>query len=325
MKQFVLIYISLILLVTEGVSQGSFAPEVGVAGSTAIYKDSSVFIGWATSCLVNRGPQNILDLSLGLANSGTPSNATGYSGQNGTVSLGDGGSAILEFQHPIVNGQGPDFAVFENAFNDYFLELAFVEVSTDGFNYVRFPSFSETQTTTQIGGFDQLDPTNIHNLAGKYKVNYGTPFDLEDLIDSSLIDINNINYVKIIDVIGIINDANTTFDSDNNMINDPYPTPYPTSGFDLESIGVIHQFVTISEKDDFSFKIYPNPSKGKLHIENYKAKKINIKIIDQIGRVVYFSKQKNSSIDLNLEIPKGIYILSLSTNCNSYNKRIVID
>lgn len=324
MKLF-LLYISTLLIFSKAYSQGSYPPEAGLVGSTAIHKDSSIFTGWATECTVNRGPQNILDLSLGLASSGSPNDATGHSGQNGTVSLGDGGSAILEFEHPIINGQGPDFAVFENAFNHYFLELAFVEVSTDGINYVRFPSYSETPTNNQVGGFDQLDPTYIHNLAGKYKVNYGTPFDLEDLIDSSLIDINNINYIKVVDVIGIINNSNTTFDVYNNMINDPHPTPYSTSGFDLESVGVIHQFVNIIEKDIFSFKIYPNPSRGIINIENPTTKEVCIKVIDQIGKVVYFNQTKNDNINFNLQIPKGIYIVSISNDLDIYNKKIVIE
>jgi hypothetical protein len=32
------------------------------------------------------------------------------------VSLGDSGIAIATFAHPIYNGSGPDFAVFENGF-----------------------------------------------------------------------------------------------------------------------------------------------------------------------------------------------------------------
>jgi len=59
---------------------------------------------------------------------------------------------------------GFDFAVFENSFNDSFLELAFVEVSSDGINFVRFPATSNTQTDVQITGFGTIDPTYINNL-----------------------------------------------------------------------------------------------------------------------------------------------------------------
>jgi hypothetical protein len=115
------------------------------------------------------------------------------------------GSAILTFQNPISNGTGFDFAIFENSFNDVFLELAFVEVSSDGVNYIRFPATSNTQTTTQIGPFDNTgDATKLNNLSGKYRAQYGTPFDLQELTGNPLLNINAITHIKIIDVVGSI-------------------------------------------------------------------------------------------------------------------------
>src|ERR1700761_645592 len=122
-----------------------YAPQAGLPGSTAIGAASSVFVGWATQCSVTRGLMNIADPSLGYASAGDSSLGTGPA--NGyTVSLGDSGIAVLTFAHPIYNGAGPDFAVFENGFlnatNDSqaFLELGFVEVSSDGVNFTRFPA-----------------------------------------------------------------------------------------------------------------------------------------------------------------------------------------
>ena len=36
-----------------------FAPEAGVAGTTAIHCDSSAFVAWATGCTIERGPIQI--------------------------------------------------------------------------------------------------------------------------------------------------------------------------------------------------------------------------------------------------------------------------
>ncbi|MDA3833964.1 MAG: hypothetical protein PF495_11260, partial [Spirochaetales bacterium] len=58
------------------------------------------------------------------------------------VSLGRGGSITMTFDPPVENGNGWDFAVFENAFNDYNLELAYVEVSSNGNDFVRFDTVS---------------------------------------------------------------------------------------------------------------------------------------------------------------------------------------
>lgn len=176
-----------------------FPGAVGTTGTTSIYKDSSAFISWATNCSVKRGYQDISNTSLGFANVGDSTMALGIAGSNGVVSLGDGGFAIVTFVNPITNGNGFDFAVFENSFSDVFLELAFVEVSSDGVNFFRFPATSNTQITTQIGPFDNTgDATKINNLAGKYRAQYGTPFDLQELIGLVGLDINNITHKKIL-------------------------------------------------------------------------------------------------------------------------------
>jgi hypothetical protein len=110
----------------------------------------------------------------------------------------------------------------------------------DGERFVRFPSVSLTPTDEQVDGFGSLDPTNIHNLAGKYRQGYGTPFDLEDLADSTGIDINNIRFVKIIDVVGCIQPEYASYDSEGNIVNDPWPTPFYSGGFDLDAVCVIN-------------------------------------------------------------------------------------
>lgn len=223
---------------------GSFCGAVGTEGCTAIKADSSAFVAWATGVSVTRGPKKISDPSLGVASTGADSNAIGMATLNDVfdvVSLGDGGSALVTFANPIRNGEGPDFAVFENGFSDNSLELAFVEVSSDGERFVRFPATCLTQTETQLGNAGQTDPTNLNNLAGKYRIGYGTPFDLEELRDSTGIDIDSIVYVRVVDVVGCIDPQYGTHDQYGNIINDPWPTPFESSGYDLTGVGVIYE------------------------------------------------------------------------------------
>ena len=113
----------------------------GIVGSShflAISYDNSAILGWATGCQVTRGYQDIAN-PIVLASYGTEQNVVGTASESTTdvVSLGDHGSAVLTFSTPIVNTTGYDFAVFENSLNDIFLELAFVEVSSDGIHYFR--------------------------------------------------------------------------------------------------------------------------------------------------------------------------------------------
>jgi hypothetical protein len=298
----------------------SFAPQVGFNGSKAIHKDSAVFVDWAKEITVNRGFKNIGIPSLGVVDFGTNENALNQAdGNPNIVSLGDNGIAIIQFNYPIVNGVGADFAVFENGFLKEesselaFLELAFVEVSTDGIEYVRFPSVSETPTTTQMDSFGFIDARYIHNLAGKYINNYGTPFDLSDLttlIANTSVDLNNINFIKIIDVIGTINSEFASYDSQNNIINDPFPTEFSSGGFDLDAIGVINN--TQNKIVNSGIFIYPNPSVNKITIltENQVIKELHLFSID--GKLIRKEKNKNS---LNLTyLEPSMYILSVKTD-----------
>lgn len=64
---------------------------------------------------------------------------------------------------------------------------------------------------------------------------------MQELTGIPQLNINSITHVKIIDVVGSINPTYGTHDKNNNIINDPWPTPFNSSGFDLDAIGVINQ------------------------------------------------------------------------------------
>ena len=293
-----------------------FSGPPGTSNSIAIHKDSSVFCNWAKYCIVQRGLKDISADSLGFADLGVDSNAVGAAG-NAVVSLGDGGSAILYFNPPITNGSGFDFAVFENSFSDFFLELAFVEVSSDGINFFRFPATSNMQNSQQIGPFDlQSEPEKINNLAGKFRALFGTPFDLEELSNSPGLDINFITHIKVIDVVGSINPVYASFDQNQQIINDPFPTPFSSSGFDLDAAGVIHQLQTglnENKNDTYTF-IYPNPVQKELVIEiknDFKIKELAInslferKTISMEGNKLDLSNLKNGYYFLEIKFYDG--------------------
>ncbi|MEA1948198.1 MAG: VPLPA-CTERM sorting domain-containing protein [Thermodesulfobacteriota bacterium] len=238
----------------------------------AIEATSSLIKGWATG-YVNYIP------APGLTSNSDPSKATGPYG-DGTVSLGDlnqaqieswvtnpqsnpgPGEITLTFSAPITNGPGFDFAVFENGFvfpsDPYlFAEVAYVEVSTDGVQFARFPN--DTQNDYGWEGdygrnFGGYDSTGFYNLVGKHAASYGTPFDLDDLLSHDLVlsgnvDLGIINYVKMFDIPGI-----GAFDSDGNSLGSPHPVftdsdgdpiydnwlTTGTGGLDLDAVGVIN-------------------------------------------------------------------------------------
>ncbi len=298
-----------------------YAPQQGLPGSTAISATSSVFVRWATQCSIKRGYIRIDSPSLGYTSYGDSSLALGAP-DHSVVSLGDSGVADLTFPGMIYDGPGPDFAVFENGFinpaNDSqaYLELAFVEVSSDGINYSRFPARSLTQVNTQIAGTGQYMYANLlNNLAGKYGAGYGTPFDLSELAGISGLDINNITHVRIVDVVGSIG-SHATHDSSGRVINDPFPTNFPTGGFDLDAVGVIHHLGTAQVSDlagGITLTTFPNPVTDKLF---YDIKGIAdgsaVSLTTISGVVVYQCAASSGKNWIDMEqYPTGMYYLVL--------------
>ncbi len=240
----------------------------GIVGGENVL--NPMFVGWATTVVsylpspgVQAGfsdPTRALGPASGdefdvvsLGDLATGSNPPA-NGEYGVIGTNAPGSIILGFSQAITNGVGADFAVFENGFisqytmpggyvaGQTFAELAYVEVSTNGVDFARFPSISLTPDL--VGAYGTIDPTNVYNLAGK-SINsdgqsWGTPFNLDDLLTDELVingvvDLSNILYIRLVDIPG-----NGAFeDSMGNPIYDAWVT-WGTGGFDLDAIGVIH-------------------------------------------------------------------------------------
>ena len=210
---------------------GIYAPAAGQAGSTAIHMNDPSFVGWATG-YENYGVGSNVD-AIWL----TPEKALGKAAGTSSdiVSLGRGGEITLTFGASIMDGPGWDFATFENSFNDTFLEFGYVEVSSNGTDFFRFGN--DSLTADPVGAFGTVDPTDITGYCSKYRQGYATPFDLNDLAGvSPLLDVKNVGYVKIVDIIG----DGTYVDTSGDVIYDLYPTE-GSAGVDLDAIGVINQ------------------------------------------------------------------------------------
>lgn len=314
------------LIFCFGTLTAQYAPAAGLPGTTAIYQDSLSIGAWAQSAQLHRSWMNIADTTLGLVSFGTTQSALGKA-DNDVVSLGDGGSIDLFFQSPIMNGPGWDFAVFENSFNGYFLELAFVEVSSDGIHFFRFPSHSLTNDSVQVGGFDSLQTTKINNLAGKYITQYGTPFDLEELKSQVGLNVNHIVSLRIIDVVGSLDTNFCSYDSQGRKINDPWPTPFPSGGFDLDAVGVHDTSVgwtSLSAKE--KLRIFPNPCQDFIQIQCNRKDYIHYKLMDLQGKVLMEGQTNEENYKISVQnFHSGVYILQLQNTDFHISKKIVIN
>jgi hypothetical protein len=214
------------------------APPGGTEGTTAIGGDDPLIEAWATG-VQSYEPGAGATVPQFMDPTAALGSAVGS--DLSVVALGDAGELTLSFEPPITDGDAWDFAVFENAFNDAFLELGFVEVSSDGTNFSRFDSAFRGEGPTSAGYAG--DATRSCGFAGTYSAKFGTPFDLEalrnqPLVRSGVVDLNAIRYVRVIDVVG---DGNTR-DSFGRPIFDPSPSS-PNAGFDANGVGVLHRAV----------------------------------------------------------------------------------
>lgn len=181
-------------------------------------------------------------------------------------SLGNGGSITLGFgdgspsERTISDGPGADFIVSENSFYDgedphrAFAELMWVEVSSDGANFARFPAYSGTPQA--VPAYGTLDPAQISQFAGVRPVlaNIETepetdPFDAaaaggdafelsalrcDPLVVGGQVDLGQIRYVRLVDVIG----DGSSLDAAGRPVFDP--TGFGIGGADVDALTVIN-------------------------------------------------------------------------------------
>ncbi|WP_341906939.1 T9SS type A sorting domain-containing protein [Fluviicola taffensis] len=297
----------------------SFHPAPGDPNSNAIKKDSSCFIAWATGGTVTRGFLNISDTTIiasgsNRASFGNVNLAIGPATGSVTdvLSLGDSGIATLSFDQFILDGPGYDFAIFENGFMDNYIEMAHVEVSSDGIHFFRFPSTTEVPLDAQSSNASFTDCRMINNLAGKYRLGYATPFDLAELPNDSDLNKYAVKFVRVIDAIGAVSGDHVTTDQFGMIVNDPYPTPFESGGFDLEAIGIINGTLGITDLDLLNISVFPNPTTDQIQIT--LAGEAHLKLYSPDGRLLFTMDHLNStSISLS-ELASGSYQLQVTQN-----------
>jgi hypothetical protein len=207
----------------------NYLPAPGVAAS---FSNRASALGPANGSVVSLGDLNAQQIDDGLA----------------------AGTITLAFEAPIMNGPGWDLLVFENAGALFpppfvFAELAYVEASTNGMDFARFPSIAlnvetgsgipgDTEINATFGrAFAGINTTNVKNLAGIHPSALGTSFDFDDLISAALVqsgivNLNDIRFVRLVDIPG-----NGAFlDSQGRPILDAWPTS-GSGGLDLDAVG----------------------------------------------------------------------------------------
>ena len=217
-----------VLLAGAGGCAGSTGSMDGLGGLGGAEGSGGAPIAAPEACDVEPGPFAIAVLDHGFGSGqdvgqgqfpelvpGPPHGAGKTSGSTDqVVSLGDGGFVELSFgDYAIVNGPGPDFLVFENAFfaggdpEQPWTEFGQVSVSQDGSTWTSFPCETEEYPYETCAGWhpvlansetNELDATDPEQAGGD-------PFDLAQL------DLPWVRYVRIDD---LVDEKELTFDLD---------------------------------------------------------------------------------------------------------------
>lgn len=139
------------------------------------------------------------------------------------LTLGEGGSVVLGFDVTIVDGPGADLTVWENGFvvggSSVFAEILYVEVSSNGTDFARFPT-SYPGSGSKMGSFRGLSggmpglANVVTNTISPFDaaVSGGESFDLADLasdplVTSGTVDLGAIAFVRLVDVLAGESDA----------------------------------------------------------------------------------------------------------------------
>ena len=138
--------------------------------------------------------------------------------------------------------------------------------------------------------------------------------------------------MKIIDVIGSIDSNFCNYDQYLNKINDPFPTPFPSSGFDLDAVGVINQgplniILENSENILENFRVI----NGMVVFDLKSVQKADFKveIFDLSGKIIFQKNFKNNleatqNIDIQ-SFKNGIYLFKISTQSQSITQKFVLN
>ncbi|RZJ60527.1 MAG: T9SS type A sorting domain-containing protein, partial [Flavobacterium sp.] len=116
-----------------------------------------------------------------------------------------------------------------------------------------------------------------------------------------------------------------SYDSFGNRINDPFPTPFYSGGFDLAGVGILNAgSLGIFDNAVAIAAIYPNPAVDSFSIRMSSATEVHIKMYDSTGREVLSTDITSEDLINVSHLNAGIYILAIDNGTSITNKRLII-
>jgi hypothetical protein len=223
-------------------------------------------------------------------------------------SLGLGGEIIVGFLGmDIVDGPGPDFTIFENAFfnpvtSRIFVEPAQISVSEDGIVWIAFPFDS-----LSLKGCAGVTPTHGNEDPFNPAVSGGDKFDLSD------IGLNKVRYIKIKDTCRL-------------LLNNPKLPFYDPiiTGFDLDAVVGLNlkKHIETTDINDVNPGMAVINKHGVIIIQSTKA--VQAELFSVIGEQVYKGASSGDLYIPTQQMSQGVYILRIVEGNEILIKKIII-
>lgn len=263
-------------------------------------------------------PENV----LGLPDTSSRENIPTVSPRQ-VVTLGIGGEIVLRFDDVlVVDGPGPDFTVFENAFvyrtggvSRVYAEPGQVSVSRDGQTYFAFPFDSAT-----LEGTAGTRPTNGDRDPGDPSVSGGNAFDL------ALLDVDSIRFIRIRDVTGFVRD------DEDHAFND-----FTLNGFDLDAVVALHALPSavvtsvasgaIDEANGIHAELIGGADRH-VRVHTAREEKVSVRIFDLLGRETTLLFEGDlpagvTRIPLDTDVFRGAYLLVVQNETGAIASTLV--
>jgi hypothetical protein len=121
-------------------------------------------------------------------------------------------------------------------------------------------------------------------------------------------------------VIGSVNDSFGTRDSKGRIINDPWPTPFASSGFDLDAVAVVNgSLLNTQEIELAGVKVYPSLARVNEPIHISGQEDMSIEVFNQRGQTILKTNETEIKLDAS-----GLYIFQVTLRDRVFTQKVVI-
>ncbi|WP_298898865.1 T9SS type A sorting domain-containing protein [uncultured Psychroserpens sp.] len=101
-----------------------------------------------------------------------------------------------------------------------------------------------------------------------------------------------------------------------------------TYGRGLWRSNVFDATLSVSEFDLESFNLYPNPAKNNVTLSWDKSEPVSVRIYDALGKLMYFTKNKNISEPTTIDVSNyasGLYFVKINNTNGFVTKKLIIE